>query len=386
MIKYPVHIYLLHLGLFGLTLMSATLVGAELINGYHWSEGLTWAQFWTGLPYSLAFMTFLTFHEFGHFFAAVSHDVRTSLPYYLPLYIPVFLLNIGSLGAVIVLKGRPTTTQKFFDIGIAGPLAGFLVSTGLLIYGFMNLPELESYVLRLHPEYIDQFGGMPASISILDSWLKEQGNPGVMIGSSLLFELLKNLLPIDTGQIPPHFELMHYPYLFVGYITLFFTALNLLPIGQLDGGHITYGLFGRRWASRISRATVIALLLIGGTGLVDLPDGSWETYLSRAVYLGFLVYIYLYLFSPEQWHWVVVAIVTTVILQAVLKGIMPQIRPSFIWLMYAFLAVRFIKLDHPPALVEHELDPIRKWLGWLAILIFVLCFTPEPIRVIGATN
>ncbi|MCB0838535.1 MAG: site-2 protease family protein, partial [Bacteroidetes bacterium] len=135
--RIPLRTYLLHLGLFLITLFTTFLVGAELITGKIWfgyglvaPEGLLgWDQIWLGVPYGFGFILFLTFHEFGHYLTAVYHRVKTTLPFYIPLFIPIpGVLNIGSLGAVISLREIPSSTRKFFDIGIAGPLAGFVIS------------------------------------------------------------------------------------------------------------------------------------------------------------------------------------------------------------------------------------------------------------------
>lgn len=377
--------YLIHLALFGAAWFTTMLAGAELLTGHVWLYNLEWSHFWEGWPYSVAFLTFLTFHEFGHYFTAVYHKVRTSLPYYIPIYIPGIGFNIGSMGAVISLKQVPGTTRKFFDIGIAGPLAGFVVSLFLLGYGFTHLPPLEDKILAIHPEYVEQFDGVPTEAE-MQTFLEEEGQQAVAIGSSLLFEFCKDYLAPDPSRVPPPFELMHYPFLFVGFITLFFTALNLLPIGQLDGGHVMYGLFGRRNAGIIARLATVALLLIGGTGFWDFQHVDAYSFAMLGGYCLFTIYVFSKIFRDRRWHIIAIGAGLMFGLQAVLKFNFPDWEVNPLWLLYTFLVVRVIKLDHPPARLEQPLDLPRKILGWLAIVIFVLCFTPNPVQVIGVQD
>jgi len=389
-------IYALHLGLFLITLVTTTIAGAEHVTGKIFAgwglvrqESLLTIQDWyKGLPYALSFLAFLSFHEFGHYFTSVYHKVKTSLPYYIPIFIPIpGAINIGSFGAVIRLKQRPSTTDKYFDIGIAGPLAGFVVSICLLVYGFINLPPLEEYVFNIHPEYVQQFGKVPTTEE-MEFYLQAQNAQSYQIGSSILFEILKNTIPSDPSQIPPHYELMHYPYLFVGYLTLFFTALNLLPIGQLDGGHVIYGMFGPKVSGIVARLAVAALLIVGGTGIVDLREFSnpgvwWVLSLRVIIYFLFIIFVLKrIIFTEYQWEIYLYAL-ALLGFQIMLKWFFPQLHMNFIWLFYSFLVVRFVGVDHPPALLERRINLPRKILGWIAIVIFILCFSPEPLKIMG---
>jgi len=373
---------LIHIGLFIITLATTTLAGAEYRTGKAFLVNLEWGDWSSGLPYALSFLAFLTVHEFGHYFTAVYYKVKTTLPYFIPLYIPIFFANIGTMGAVIRLKSIPKSTRQFFDIGIAGPLAGFVISLGLLIYGFLNLPNLEEYVLNIHPEYLDDFGGIPSQEE-LEAYLSKNQGGALIIGSSLLFELLQVILPIDAAQLPPHFELMHYPYLFVGYITLFFTALNLLPIGQLDGGHVIYGMFGRKNAALISKVAVVILILVGGTGIPDLKSAGTEVIISNAIYLIFITFLFSKILGRERPVWLLGVIISVLIAQITAKWIFPELSGNLLWLLYSFISVQFIGLEHPPAALEHRVNRPRQILGWVAILIFILCFSPNPVDVIG---
>ncbi len=393
-----IRVYAIHLVLFIITLLTTMMVGAELVSTkmwfawmYTWPEGISLediqlplSDLVKGIPYSFSFLAFLTFHEFGHYFMAVYHRVKSSLPYYIPIYIPLPILNIGSFGAVIRLKQIPDSTRKYFDIGIAGPLAGFVISILLLVYGFSHLPDINEYVLNIHPEYqeIEPFCGLPTDEQMRTYMEGGEGRQAYYIGNSLLFEFLKQTIPSDPTQVPSHFELMHYPFLFVGYITLFFTALNLLPIGQLDGGHIIYGMFGRKISGYVSRLSVLVLLFIGGTGFANFQEFS-ESYFSISLYLLFLYYVSKHLLGSSERIQVAALALSIFAVQLLLKWNFPDLVPNLIWLIYAFLVVRVIGLDHPPAMREHKVNQPRQILGWLTILIFILCFTPEPILVIG---
>ncbi len=130
---------LLHVSLFLVTFITTTLAGAEWATGKTVDmEGFSWADFASGLPYSISFLFILTVHEFGHYFTAVYYRVRTTLPYYIPL--PPFYYLFGTMGAVIRIKDRISSKQQHFDIGIAGPLAGFGAAFVILWYAFTHLP------------------------------------------------------------------------------------------------------------------------------------------------------------------------------------------------------------------------------------------------------
>ena len=391
--QIPIITYLFHLGLFCLTLFTTILVGAELISGKFWVGWgvlpdeylLKWEDFMLGFPYGFGFILFLTFHEFGHYLTAVYHRVKTTLPFYIPLFLPIpGILNIGSLGAVISLREIPSSTRKFFDIGIAGPLAGFVISIFLLGYGLTHLPPQDEFVLNLHPEFVEEFGGVPTETQMEEFILADRENlQSYKIGTNLLVEFMKFLLVSDKNNMPTSFEFIHYPFLFVGYITLFFTALNLLPIGQLDGGHIIYGMFGRKTGSYISRMAVIGLLLFGGTGYVKIRDFTEVSFFVMGLYLIYLIYMFTKILGKESWKAAAAMGLVLFMTQMVIKLNFPSIEPNFIWILYSWLVTRFVKLDHPAALEEHRVNRPRQVLGWIAIIIFILCFTPNPITVVG---
>lgn len=388
--------FFIHFGLFLLTFFTTTMVGAENVTGKIWlgfglvpeNMLLHAADFTKGLVYAISFLSFLTVHEFGHYFTAMYHQVKASLPYYIPIWLPIpGAMNIGSFGAIIRMQEIPRTTKQFFDIGIAGPLAGFVVSLALIIIGLQTLPEKE-YVLDIHPEYAQQFGGVPTEAEqiafITKNNIEHPDKPmqTYQLGTSLLFTLLQKIVPHDASRFPTSFEIFHYPLLFVGFLTLFFTALNLLPIGQLDGGHVIYGMFGRKTAGIISRICVLTLMFVGGTGILDFTHLS-ENYLSIGLYFFFSVYIFNHVFNqPKALHLLGILLLFWLI-QTGIKSYLPSLEANHVWLLYSFMAVRFIKLDHPAALIEHKVNLPRQILGWLAIAIFILCFTPNPVQIFG---
>ncbi len=381
------HNYPLHIFLFLLTVFTTMMAGTELATAHTFfgGDGLGPAAILQGIPFSFAFLAFLTVHEFGHYFTAVYHKVRCSLPYYIPIFIPIVAMNIGSFGAVIRIKEVPPSRRKYFDIGVAGPLAGFVVALGMLLYGFISLPPVNETVLQIHPEYVARFGGVPTAAQMV-------GEHGVLtFGGSILFEAIKWAFRGDV-DFPPSFEMMHYPFIFAGFLGLFFTALNLLPIGQLDGGHVVYGLLGARRAGMIARVTVVALLLVGGMGVLSLdtfivpPDQAfWEfiswTLITRLLYLGFLFWVMQRLFTSRGLAFQLAIAGSIVALQGVVGLLMGGFESNPLWLFYAFMAVRVIGVDHPVALDDTALNTRQKILGFLAILIFVLCFSPNPLSI-----
>jgi membrane-associated protease RseP (regulator of RpoE activity) len=387
--NYPLHIFL-----FLVTVFTTMMAGAEWASGrfFYWGDPphMRFDEIWMGIPFSFSFLLFLTVHEFGHYFTAVYHKVNCSLPYYIPIFIPVAPLNIGSFGAVIRIREVPSSRRKYFDIGVAGPLAGFVVALGLLIFGFTQLPPLEEYVLGIHPDYLAKYGGVPTPLQIATG-PDAGGSMMVSFGGSLLYEFLAWILP-NKENLPPSFEIMHYPYIFVGFLTMFFTALNLLPIGQLDGGHVTYGLFGAKRAGMISRITVLALIFVGGTGLVAIDpldlaiyNGTWDYLLWQLLkfllYFGFLYYALFRMFRKVQPRQLFLGVLAIGGVQAISNLIFHDIQSNVIWLVYAFMSVRLVGVDHPIAPDDTPLTTKQKILGWLAILIFILCFTPNPISV-----
>ncbi len=365
----------LHLGLFILTFITTTLAGAEWIHGKSvLVTGYTWADFLSGMPYSVPFLFILSAHEFGHYFTAIHYRIRTTLPYYIPL--PPFPFMIGTLGAVIRLKSPVASKRQTFDVGIAGPLAGFVATVGVLWYGFATLPPPE-HIFQFHPDY-EQYGLNYAAYVYTDSFLSK-GSADILIGKNLLYLFFEKLVS-EPARIPNVREIIHYPFLFAGFLSLVFTSINLLPIGQLDGGHVLYGLLGYKGHRRV--ASVVFLLFVFYAGLGSLkffgPDADpfWYT----PLYIGFLYVTLMGLrFSWQDTLMYAVIIFTG---QFLLTWGMPGIKGYTGWLPFAFIIGRFIGVEHPPCLVEEPMDTGRRWLGWIALGIFVISFAPAPIQVI----
>ena len=401
-----------HVILFLVTLLTSTLAGSEWIYGRSFIFGswtMGWREFIGGFEFSIPFLAILTAHEFGHYFTAGHHKVKVSLPFYLPFWTGfIGLPSIGTFGAFIRIRERIYTKIQNFDIGIAGPLAGFVLSLVVLLYGFTHLPPKE-HIYSIHPEY-QVFGtDFDKYIYTQDTFILKTDvekynpeyaqhlpdtirfppdNPNIAIGSTLLFSFFKHTIVPDShkDRIPNAFEIMHYPWLLAGFLALFFTALNLLPIGQLDGGHVIYGLFGSKNHAIISRVFFISLVYYAGLGLISpfkTPGGSDVT--------GYLIYIPLYIFLLYYMFAKLVGDKMNRLLWAVgvfaaqffTLQFFPEAEGYNGWLLFAFIIGRFIGIDYPAARIEEPLDVKRKVLGWIALVVFILCFSPAPLIITG---
>ncbi|MCU0418049.1 MAG: site-2 protease family protein [Cyclobacteriaceae bacterium] len=364
---------LLHGGLFLVTFVTTTLAGASWTHGTSVFSGpFTWTDFASGLPYSICFLTILTAHEFGHYFVARYHKVKATLPYYIPL--PPLPFFFGTLGALIRLKSQVPSTRQHFDIGVAGPLAGFVVAFGFLWYGFTHLPPPE-YVFQFHPNY-QVFGLDYANHVYTDEFMK--GGADVLIGKNLLFLFFENWVA-DPARVPNPHEIIHYPFLFAGFLSLVFTSINLLPMGQLDGGHVVYGLFGYKRHFQIAAVVFLVFLFYAGLGYVDPRAGLeamlWQVPLTIGFYFFALKGLGL---SPLNTATLAVGIFA---LQHGLAFFVPGITGYSGWLLFAFLIGRFMGIAHPPSPDETPLNLPRKIIGWVALVVFVLCFSPNPINI-----
>lgn len=325
--------YPLHTALFVLTLITTLWAGAFWTgHPVRFNSATTFLHdLRYGVPYGLSLLVFLGTHEFGHFFAALSHRMRATLPYFIPVPPLPFLLSLGTLGAVIRIKDRIPDTKALFDTGVSGPLSGFVVAFGLLVYGFTHLPPVD-YIFTIHPEY-EALGGIPSP---------PPANT-LFLGKNLLYFLLEKTL--NPAYSPPMTEMYHYPYLFAGWLGCFVTALNLLPVGQLDGGHVIYAMFGKK----VHRTGALTFLFI--IAMLGLP--------SLALLIFELVAPETTLPFPESftaWSW-----------------------PG--WILWAFILARVLGINHPPTVRDHKLSTGRIFTGWLAIIIFFLCFTPVPFGI-----
>jgi len=308
--------YWLHLLLFVITLGTTIIAGHEWVKGF--SNKTEFSDLRFGIPYALSILFVLGTHEFGHFFAAKIHKVKATLPFFIPFPSILGFLNFGTLGAVIKIKSPIPTKKALFDIGVAGPIAGFIASTALILYGFTHLPGKE-YLLWIHPDYdLPTYG---------------QNAMALVFGDSILFHFLREMLTNSKAFVPPMSEIYHYPYLCVGWFGYFVTAMNLIPVGQLDGGHVIYALFGEKKQYTISSIAMIFLIVFGVTGVLTS-----------------------YFDLPFNFGW---------------SG----------WLFWAVVLFFVIKVKHPPVWDDAPLNTTRKIIGYATIIIFVVCFIPAPFLI-----
>jgi len=304
----------LHLGLFLATTFSVFLTGA----GYRFATEqeavvpdslLHFLQFWLGgWTFAVPLLLILLCHEFGHWLAARHHGVPASLPYFLPL---PFLSPFGTLGAVIAMPDRIRSRNALLDIGAAGPLAGLVVTIPVLIVG------LQSSNVSALPEHYQQEG------------------------QSLLYAALKWSV---LGDIPKGHDVFLHPTAFAGWAGLLITMINMLPWGQLDGGHIAFALLGDR-QHRIARFMRYGLLLLFAYNAMVFVQpalqGTSNMPLGQA--LG----------NSSFW---------------------------LVWFVLTGVLGHFFGHDHPP-FEAGTLSPSRKVLAVTTLICFVLLFMPTPMAV-----
>ena len=382
--------YWLHVVLFLLTLATTVFSGAQMAAriliydaAAPWFSigqmGISTPFLLDGLRFGGSLLLFLSVHEFGHYFAARFHRVAVSLPYYIP-----FPFNgIGTFGAVIRIREQVPSMTKLFDIGAAGPLAGFVIALGVLIVGFITLPDLGYvdgfYGHEARKEYIAQNGSFPDDPSPIPA---AEGLTTLTIGMTPLYWMLSQLF----SDVPPMWEMYHYPVLFAGWLGLFFTALNLLPVGQLDGGHMLYALVGPKWHRIMARSFVMLLLLSGGIGFIDEMTpwlasmgpglGQLVWVILSTIFLVFLVRIF-----SGDYRWIVPGVLGLVVFSAIGSGLLTVVNSFGYsgWLVWCLLIVVLIKVDHPPVVFMEPLTPGRRKLAWLGLFIFALCFSFRPL-------
>lgn len=217
---------MVNLVLFVLTVASVIFAGLFFVAPV---QAWTWEQIWPGLAFAASLMAILVAHEMGHYLVARRVGVNISLPYFIPLPINFF----GTMGAAELMQGRPRDRRALLAVGSAGPLAGIILAVPILIVGLV----------------LSEVGPIP------------QGVPLAVEGNSLLYLALKYLL---FGRILPGggYDVFIHPMAFAGWGGLLVTALNLIPVGQLDGGHIIYALLGKR-VSWLVWPILVALIILG---------------------------------------------------------------------------------------------------------------------------
>jgi membrane-associated protease RseP (regulator of RpoE activity) len=165
--------------------------------------------------------------------------------------------------------------------------------------------------------------------------------------------------------------------LFAGYLSLVFTAINLLPVGQLDGGHVVYGLFGALGHQRIAQVVFIAFVFYSGLGLVKPGMANEDLLIRMPLYAGFLFFTFRGLKFDTQ-NTIIVSLVVFLV-QYLVVMFFPAATGYEGFLLFAFLLGRFVGVNHPGSAIEQPLSTGRKIIGWIALAILVLCFTPQPI-------
>lgn len=279
-----------------LTLVTTLYAGAYLTAGFR-PEILGMRDVWDArlallrgaLSFSLPILCILVAHEMGHYVAARRYGLDASPPYFIPLAIPGLIDFPGTMGAFIRVREPFRKKSHLFDVGVAGPIAGFVVSLPFLAWGVAHSrPNLE---------------------------------PVLSQGTTIFhYPLLVTLFQkVFVGHTFTSFDTIEHPMFMAAWFGLFVTALNLIPLGQLDGGHALYAVFGR-WQRTIAIPLLIVLAFLG-------------------------------LHWPGWWIWVAFTL--------------------------------FTGLRHPPVLDEDEpLDFRRKLVAAAVLLIFVLCFAPIPLELI----
>jgi membrane-associated protease RseP (regulator of RpoE activity) len=302
----------MHATLFLVTLITTLASGALMVGldpfgtevlelgelSIPYPSGVDWSVLFLGAPFALPFLGVLLAHEMGHYVAARAHRVRATLPYFIPF--PPYFSIIGTVGAFIRLLGPTVRRVTLFDIGSAGPLASLVVSLPLLAVG-LGLSQAGPGAASLTTPFAIHFAGET-----------------VWLGSGLLTHLLATWLgPAPVGE---SLILLH-PLALAGWLGLFVTALNLLPLGQLDGGHVVYALAPDRH-TLAARVFVVCLIPLG------------------FVWWGW-------------WAWALVVLVVN-------RG----------------------RVEHPAVLQrEAPIGRLRSVLAWILIVTFFVTFVPVPLHL-----
>jgi membrane-associated protease RseP (regulator of RpoE activity) len=301
--------------LFAVTVLTTLWVGASY-NGEHFRDlpepGLL-DVLEAGVPYSLTLMTILLCHEMGHFISGRIHRVKLSLPYFIPL--PFALGTMGAIIAMPPLESR----KKLLDVGAAGPLAGLVVSTAAMVVG-----------LSLSP--VSDLTSLPEGTVLFQE------------GQSLYYILLKRIV---LGPIPEGHDVMLHPVAWAAWIGFLVTMLNLLPVGQLDGGHVAYALLGER-QNVVSARLHLALVGLG---------------IAVSAYYG----------------------VTALVSGASGAEVWTEAQTGLSWFVWAFvlwIIRRLGKGYHPPAPDPTPLGRTRFAVGVFCLVVFVMLFMPVPLHVV----
>ncbi|MEW6586447.1 MAG: site-2 protease family protein [Nitrospirota bacterium] len=271
----------LHLVLFVLTVLSTLTVGALQTGVDLLKEP---GKIYLGIPFALSLMLILLSHELSHYFASKKHGVKATLPFFIPA--PTI---IGTFGAFIKMKSPIMSRKSLIDIGASGPIAGFVVSVAATVIG-LHFSEV-----------------VPSA--------RTEG--ALNLGDSILFSLLCKIV---LGATPAEHDILLYPVAFAGWIGLFVTSINLITVGQRDGGHIAYAILGEKHV-RLSMILVPVMFVLG--------LALWEG-----------------------------------------------------WMVWSILLM-VLGVRHPPVLYwEVPLDPRRKLVSWISGVILILTFIPVPFQIL----
>ncbi|HPP64493.1 MAG TPA: site-2 protease family protein [Anaerolineales bacterium] len=307
---------LVNIVLFLLTVFSVMLAGASPEGTPPADQGAQalWLlkSIFTGWPFALSLLGILLAHEFGHYLMSRYHKTAATLPFFIPLPFSI----LGTMGAFIQMQAVPKNKRILFDIGVAGPLAGMVVAAPVLLFGLT--------LSHLGPIVQDPNGFIEGNslLYLLSKYLvfgQLLPSPASLSGLPLLQYWLQYFFtghPVPFGGT----DVFIHPVAFAGWAGLLVTALNLIPVGTLDGGHITYALFGEK----IRKAYPFILGLLAALGLV------WST-----------------------------------------------------WWIWALLLLWLGRVHAEPLDQITELDPPRRAVGWFAILLFALVFSPVPMVLLG---
>ncbi len=289
-------------------LFLATCVTTFAAGAYGWKTvglddtflGLARSNWRQGLEFMAAVMAILLAHEMGHFLMTVRYRIPASFPIFLPLPIMV----TGTMGAVIGMDGRKADRKQLFDVGIAGPLAGLVLAVPLICAGIRTAEPMPAFEVpdatalvspNSTPTTVDSMQarlGQPIAVKLLRAWLRPEISSNTELAPNALY--------------------------MAGWFGLLLTGLNMMPISQLDGGHVTYGLFGRksRWIGRSLLIATIAFIII---------------------------------------------------------------TEEYTWLLMLMLVI-FLGTDHPRTANDRvRIGPWRWALGVASLVIPILCFTPTPL-------
>lgn len=252
-----------------------------------------WRSLLVGWSFAVPLLAILGIHELGHYLAARRYAIDSSPPFFIP--VPPTLSPIGSLGAFIRVRSPVVDRRQLLDVGAAGPLAGFVVAIAVLVWGYLTSERIPIVL-----------GSAPSYVTLV-------GQP-LFLGESILTRSLRDWLLPGTEAV--HLSLPA----FAGWVGAFITGLNLIPLSQLDGGHVTYGLLGRRQGS-------VALIAVLGLLWLAQTSPTW-----------------------------------------------------YVWVIFAFV-VGGGRIQHPPVLVaERGMPPSRRLVGLACLVLFVLTFVPHPFK------